>query len=73
MMLRAVAAQMRDACTERIYRRGMKDLGLTMEFMQKGGTEFACMSTSASQVPTLSPLNLLLAQAAREPLQSVSL
>ena len=27
----------------------MKDLGLTMEFLQKGGTEFACLSTSASQ------------------------
>ena len=27
----------------------MKDLSLTAEFMQKGGTEFACMSTSASQ------------------------
>ena len=72
-MLRAVAAQMPDAYTERIYWRGMKDLGLTMEFMQKGGTEFACMSTSASQVPSLSPLTLLLAQATREPLQSVSL
>ena len=29
--------------------RGMKDLGLTMEFLQKGGTEFACLSTSASK------------------------
>ena len=29
--------------------RPMKDLGLTMEFLQKGGTEFACLSTSASQ------------------------
>ena len=27
----------------------MKDLGLTMEFMQKGGTEFACLSTSATK------------------------
>ena len=27
----------------------MKDLGLTMEFLQKGGTEFACLSTSASK------------------------
>ena len=48
-MLRAVAASLPDAHTIRVYWRGMKDLGLTMEFMQKGGTEFACMSTSASQ------------------------
>ena len=27
----------------------MKDLGLTMEFLQNGGTEFACLSTSASK------------------------
>ena len=27
----------------------MKDLGLTAEFMKSGGTEFACVSTSASQ------------------------
>jgi len=31
-----------------VFWRGMKDLGLTLEFMEKGGTEFACMSTSAS-------------------------
>ena len=27
----------------------MKDLGLTMEFLQQGGTEFACLSTTASK------------------------
>ena len=27
----------------------MKDLGLSMEFLQNGGTEFACLSTSASK------------------------
>ena len=48
-MLRAVAASLPDAHTLRVYWRGMKDLGLTMEFMQKGGTEFACISTSAKQ------------------------
>jgi hypothetical protein len=48
-LLRAVAASLPDAHTTVTYWRGMKDLGLTMEFMQKGGTEFACMSTSASQ------------------------
>ena len=48
-MLRAVAAQMPDAYTERIYWRGMKDLGITGEFMTKGGTDFACVSTTAHQ------------------------
>jgi hypothetical protein len=48
-MLRAVAASLPDAHTSQVYWRGMKDLGLTMEFLQKGGTEFACLSTSASQ------------------------
>ena len=48
-MLRAVAASLPNAHSMQEYWRGLKDLGLTMEFMQKGGTEFACMSTSASQ------------------------
>ena len=48
-MLRAVAASLPNAHTLQVYWRGMKDLGLTMEFLQKGGTEFACLSTSASQ------------------------
>ena len=48
-MLRAVAAQMPDAYTERIYWRGMKDLGITAEFLQKGGTDFACVSTTACE------------------------
>ena len=47
--LRAVAAKRADAHTTQVYWRGMKDLGLTMEFLQTGGTEFACLSTSASQ------------------------
>ena len=37
-MLRAVAASLPDAHETRIYWRGMRDIGLTMEFMQKGGT-----------------------------------
>ena len=45
--LRAVAANLPDAYTERIYWRGMKDLGITAEFLQKGGTDFACVSTTA--------------------------
>lgn len=48
-LLRAVAASLPNAHTAQVYWRGMKDLGLTMEFLQKGGTEFACLSTSASQ------------------------
>eukprot|EP01046_Picozoa_sp_COSAG06_P010277 COSAG06_NODE_559_length_14300_cov_98.800085_3_plen_713_part_00 len=48
-MLRAVAASLPNAHTLQVYWRGMRDLGLTMEFLQKGGTEFACLSTSASQ------------------------
>ena len=48
-MLRAVEAQLPDAYTERIYWRGMKDLGITGEFMTKGGTDFACVSTTAHQ------------------------
>ena len=48
-MLRAVAAKLPNAHAAQTYWRGMRDLGLTMEFLQKGGTEFACLSTSASQ------------------------
>jgi hypothetical protein len=48
-MLRTVAASLPDAHSSRVYWRGMRDLGLTMEFLDKGGTEFACLSTSASQ------------------------
>ena len=47
--MRAVAASLPDAHETRVFWRGMKDLGLTMEFLQKGGTEFACLSTSASK------------------------
>jgi hypothetical protein len=48
-LMRAVAASLPDAHTTRIFWRGMRDLGLTMEFLQKGGTEFACLSTSESK------------------------
>ena len=48
-MLRAVAAGLPDAYTERVYWRGMKDLGITGEFMLKGGTDYACVSTTSSQ------------------------
>ena len=48
-MLRAVAANLPDAHTPLIFWRGMRNLGLTAEFMAKGGTEFACVSTTASE------------------------
>ena len=47
-MLRAVAASMPDAHTERVFWHGLKDIGITSEFIQKGGTDFACVSTTAS-------------------------
>ncbi|MGB1883403.1 MAG: helical backbone metal receptor, partial [Gammaproteobacteria bacterium] len=48
-LLRAVAANEPDAYTEQIYWRGMKDLGITGQFMVEGGTDCACVSTTASQ------------------------
>jgi hypothetical protein len=45
--LRAVAAEREDAHSLQIFWRGMRDLGLTAEFISKGGTEFAFLSTSA--------------------------
>lgn len=47
--LRAVAASQPDANVPIVFWRGMKDVSLTMEFLKKGGTEFACMSTTASE------------------------
>ena len=31
---------------ERVFWRGIADRGLSQEFFEKGGTEFACMSTT---------------------------
>ena len=48
--LRAVSAQLPDAHEERVFWRGMKDLGLDRDaFKEKGGTDFGCVSTSANQ------------------------
>ena len=47
--LRAVAAGRPDAHQTLTFWRGMKDLGLSAQFVAQGGTEYACMSTSASQ------------------------
>jgi len=33
----------------KVFYRGMKDLMLTMEMVRRGGTEYACMSASASK------------------------
>ena len=48
-LLRAIAATQPDAHKTRVFWRGTKDLGLTQEFLDEGGTEFACLSTSASK------------------------
>jgi hypothetical protein len=48
-LLRSVAATQPDAHETRVFWRGTKDLGLTQEFLDEGGTEFACLSTSASK------------------------
>lgn len=47
--LRAVAAERPGAFTNQVYYRGLKGMALSKDFMKQGGTEFACMSTSASQ------------------------
>jgi len=46
--LRAVAAKRPDAHTEMTFWRGVRDLRVSAEFMQQGGTEFACLSTTSS-------------------------
>ena len=48
-LLRAVAANMSDPNSEQVYWRGMKDLGITNEFRAKGGTDFACVSTTSDE------------------------
>ena len=47
--LRAIAAHLADAHSPVTYWRGMKDLGLTIELVGQGGTEFACTSMTASK------------------------
>ena len=48
--LRAVSAQLPDAHECRVFWRGMKDLGLDKDaFLEKGGTDFGCVSTTANQ------------------------
>jgi hypothetical protein len=44
--LQAVAAAGADVLGERVFWRGVADRGLSQEFFEKGGTEFACMSMS---------------------------
>lgn len=48
-LLRSVAGELPNAHDPQAFWRGMKDLTIGQEFLQKGGTEFACMSTSTSQ------------------------
>jgi hypothetical protein len=48
--LRKLRAEHADTAAEqRVFWRGMKDLELTEEFVQSGGTELGCMSTSTKQ------------------------
>lgn len=47
--LRAVAAKRPDAFTPVVLWRGLKGMGLPKKFEEEGGTEFGCMSTSASK------------------------
>jgi hypothetical protein len=48
-MLRAVAARLSNAHATQVYWRGVKDRGISKEFCEQGGTEFACLSTTASK------------------------
>ena len=55
--LRVVAANRPDAHETRTFWRGMKDVKMTEIFLQRGGTEFACVScvvhSPSLAVPTL--------------------
>ena len=48
-MLRAVQGKMENAHIPRAFWRGMKDLSLNFQFLEQGGTELACMSTSENR------------------------
>lgn len=47
--MRANAAKRPDAFTPVVYWRGLKGMALPKKFAEEGGTEFGCMSTSASK------------------------
>jgi hypothetical protein len=47
-MLRSVAGNLPDAHKPQDLWRGMKDLTISAAFLESGGTEYACMSTSDS-------------------------
>merc|ERR1712176_1427671 len=48
-LLRSVHASLPDAYSERTFWRGMRDVGITEQFLAQGGTDFACVSTTAAQ------------------------
>lgn len=48
-MLRSVAGELPGAHQPQVFWRGMKDLTISDAFMESGGTEFACMSTTLVQ------------------------
>ena len=52
--LRAVAAELDDATTEKTFWRGLRDLGISDEFQETGGTDCACVSTTACPETALS-------------------
>jgi hypothetical protein len=47
--LKGVAAKLPDAHNSKVLWRGLKNLKLSFEFLMKGGTELACLSTSTSR------------------------
>ena len=47
--LRAVGAEQTDAFVPVVYWRGLAGMSLSTEFMEQGGTEYGCMSTSAAR------------------------
>lgn len=48
-MLRSMAGELPGAHQPQVFWRGMKDLTISDAFMESGGTEFACMSTTLVQ------------------------
>lgn len=47
--LRAVGAEQADAFVPVVYWRGLAGMALSTSFMEQGGTEYGCMSTSAAR------------------------
>ena len=52
-LLRAVAGELPGAHEPQVLWRGLKDLTISKEFLESGGTEFACMSTSLKEATAI--------------------